>query len=105
MKIGTPSDVVVAYRAGAAVLYFGSGSGLSSGPSWADQGTTTQERFGHIVDGTGDVNGDGFGDVLVISRGSVDTAWVYLGSGAGLRSTPDWSEIRARASSTRLRSI
>ena len=44
----------------------------------------------------GDVNGDGYDDVIVGSPGYDNgkaiegVAWVYLGSSSGVESAPDW---------------
>ena len=44
--------------------------------------------FGDPVAGGGDVNGDGFMDVLIGSIGSPGAAYVYYGNGGGLSSMP-----------------
>lgn len=68
---------------GQAVLMLGSSSGLVPSATWvgADPQAT---RFGTSVASAGDVNGDGFGDVIVGATASTGTgrAYVYLGNGA-----------------------
>jgi len=64
---------------GRGYLYNGSARGLSSTPSWVQEGTSWG-RFGNTVSLAGDVNGDGYGDILV---GSLNSAHLYPGSAAG----------------------
>ncbi len=73
---------------GAAWLYLGSGSGLQAVPSWTVSGQVTRERLGTEVAGAGDLNGDGYADVLVTSPNNVHA---YFGSAGGLGTTPSWS--------------
>ena len=79
-------DVIPAYGAsdgirGAAFAFHGGPSGLSVTPSWMVTGTTDGLAFGEVVSSAGDVNGDGYDDVVV---GQTGGAFVYLGSAAGL---------------------
>jgi hypothetical protein len=84
--------------AGSAVIFYGSATGLVVPPSVTLNGTAEGEHFGHAVAGIGDVNGDGFEDVAVSApladgeggadQGRVD---VFLGSAAGLTTTPQIS--------------
>lgn len=77
------------YR-GRALLYTGSASGLSITPSWTVTGTENA-ALGSVLGSAGDINGDGFADVIVgipavnSSQGMVS---VYLGSRLGLGETP-----------------
>ncbi|RMG15803.1 MAG: hypothetical protein D6729_12065, partial [Deltaproteobacteria bacterium] len=81
---------------GRAFLYLGSASGLSSTPAWTAESDQPDAWFGDAVAGAGDVNGDGFDDVLVgaprYDNGETDegAAFLYLGSAAGLSTTPAW---------------
>lgn len=93
-------DVVVgAYNAvyGRAYLYLGSASGLAATASWIVESDGVSSYFGQSVASAGDVNGDGFGDVVVgapyyvTGLGTVGRAFVYLGSAAGLATTPAWT--------------
>ncbi len=83
---------------GAAFLYLGTGSGLSSSPSWSKESNQANAEFGWSVSSAGDVNGDGYDDVIVgspydeksILHEDEGLVYVYLGSSSGLETTPDW---------------
>jgi FG-GAP-like repeat/FG-GAP repeat len=82
---------------GRAYVYHGSTSGLSASPQWIAEGNQALARFGVDVATAGDVNGDGFSDVIVgadfYSNGqsTEGRAFVYLGSPEGLASSPAWT--------------
>ena len=83
-------------RVGAVLIFYGSAAGLASAPDQIIYGPTSTGyyyKFGAAVSPAGDVNGDGFGDLLVGSPGySLDGGvFVYLGSAGGLQSTYVWS--------------
>jgi hypothetical protein len=89
---------VTPWREGGAFVYHGSSTGLNEGPAdWLAKSGKEQARFGISVSGAGDVNGDGYGDVIV-GASSYDTglahegaAFVYHGSPTGLAEGPmDW---------------
>ena len=90
------ADVVVgAYSAaagGRAYLFLGGATGLSSSPAAALTGPDGGDgQFGWTVAGAGDMNADGFADVVIGARGVgnfAGRAYVYLGSAAGLGSSP-----------------
>ncbi len=82
---GAPGDDGGATNGGCVFVLLGSPSGLGT-TSWDWEGTTTGEAVGTAVAGAGDVNGDGFSDVLVASDGAVH---VFFGARGGLPATPD----------------
>ncbi len=81
---------------GAAFLYHGSALGPSLLPNWFAESNQTNSRFGRSVASAGDVNGDGFSDVIVgayqYDNGQPDEGrtFVYHGSPTGLATTPAW---------------
>ncbi len=76
-------------NAGAVYVYFGGPSGLSATPSQTLEGADASAELGRVVSAAGDVNGDGFGDLLVASSSFSSAAvHVYLGGASGLAAIP-----------------
>ncbi|MBK7756632.1 MAG: FG-GAP repeat protein [Deltaproteobacteria bacterium] len=75
---------------GAVYIYHGSSSGIGTTAATTLTGTTSNGEFGWSVDGAGDVNGDGYNDLVVgadnLSSGN-GAAYVYYGGAAGIGST------------------
>ncbi len=72
---------------GRAYLYHGGPSGLSASPAFTATGEATSNFFGRSVAGAGDVNGDGYADVIVGAYGYITNtgrAYVYHGGPSGL---------------------
>ncbi len=95
------SDIIVgAYMwdsgRGVVTVYFGSPSGLNPVAGWAQTGSYYHDYYGYSVAGAGDVNGDGYSDIIIGAYGasySPDTdgaVYVYHGSPSGLTDTPQW---------------
>jgi hypothetical protein len=84
-------------EAGRVLVYYGSTSGLSTTPSWVVQGDQAFEEYGVSVASAGDVNGDGYDDMIVGAwmydnpEADEGRVFVYLGSQNGLATTPAWS--------------
>jgi hypothetical protein len=100
------SDVIIgAYKyddagnidEGRAFVYYGSAIGLSATPnSTPDDANQPGAYFGWSVASAGDINGDGYGDVIIGAYqyddgGNTDEgrAFIYRGSASGLSLTPD----------------
>ena len=82
---------------GKAALFYGSPSGLNIAPNWAVTNDPAGSSFGY-ASAAGDVNGDGYADVLVgapyyDSNGKTDVGrvYVYYGSASGLSATANWT--------------
>jgi len=91
-------DVIVgAYLEGRAYVYHGSGGGLAADPAWTAESDQAGAYFGNSVGTAGDVNGDGYGDVVIGAYYSDNgqpyegRAYVYHGSAAGLAADPAWT--------------
>ncbi len=95
--VGVPYYDGGVMEGGRVLVYLGSAFGLATSPSWIADGDQTEGWFGFAVGTGGDVNGDGFSDVVVGAprhdAGKYDEgrAFVYLGSASGLATTPAWS--------------
>ena len=93
LGIGAPGSEAGGRDAGRVYVYFG-GSRLDARADWVLTGLRPLQRFGGSLAGIGDVNGDGFDDVLVGAqfddRGGEESgrAYVYFG-GAAPDSLPD----------------
>lgn len=82
---------------GAAYVYYGSASGLSASADWANEGNQAWALYGSSVSSAGDVNGDGYGDVLVGAsnfdngESNEGRAYLYLGADSGLALSSSWA--------------
>jgi len=95
------SDVIVGgntYNSGTAnegkvFVYHGSSTGVDATADWSYE-TNTAEKLGSCVAGVGDVNGDGYSDVLALSsewsNGETNEGryFYFRGSATGLETTP-----------------
>ncbi len=107
--VGAPlADAAGTPNVGSAYVFLGNAGGLDSTPAATIVGTQQDGRLGAAVAGAGDVNNDGFADVLVgiplanglggNRNGQTD---LYLGSAAVMTSTPARS-ITGTANNDRL---
>ncbi len=82
---------------GLAFAFNGSASTPTNSPDWFIEGNQIQGALGSALDGVGDVNGDGIGDVLVGARNMTHrvshegVAALYYGSRDGLSHAPSWT--------------
>ncbi len=80
-----------------AALHPLTGDGVLTGPAWTAEGNQNGAWFGASIASAGDVDGDGFSDVIVgaptYDNGELGEgrAFLYLGSANGLSTTPAWS--------------
>lgn len=90
---------------GRAFVYHGSASGLSTTSAWTAEGDQASAKFGCCVAGAGDVNGDGYGDIIVGANGYTNgqtnegRAYVYYGRASGLNIIAAWTGESDQASS------
>lgn len=95
--VGAPSFGSASAGEGRAYLYLGSAGGLGRDPVWTAGSGQGNAGLGNAVSTAGDVNGDGYADVIVAAslfdNGSTDEgrAWLYLGRATGLGATPAWT--------------
>lgn len=82
---------------GLAFLYLGSPDGLMRAPAWHTEANQPHAILGYSVGRAGDVNGDGFDDVVVgvplAEHGQKDegVAVVFYGDKRGLKRKPAWT--------------
>ena len=101
-------DIAVAapgYNLGTVWVFHGSASGPSSVADWSESGWSSALYFGQSVDAAGDVNGDGYGDIIIgapdclSSSGctgagnSSGDAYVWHGGPTGLGASPAWGAV------------
>jgi len=81
---------------GKVYLYLGGPGGLATSPSWSASGEMASDRFGSSVATAGDVNGDGYADVVVgafSKNGLTGKAYLYLGGASGLATNASWTAV------------
>ena len=104
LLVGAPGQGIVQSQEGLAWLFEGSASGPSTSSTWVAQGDSDDARLGAAVAAAGDVNGDGYGDILVGLPGLVAAvadaggARLYLGGAGGPDTLHDWASVCADAS-------
>ncbi len=86
---------------GRAVVYLGSPVGPAATPVWSAEGDENSAAYGSAVASAGDVNADGFDDILVGAPGDGGggSAFLYFGSPTGPSLTSDWSGATGRTQS------
>ena len=91
LVVGAETWSVANLNAGLVQVFHGSSAGISTTAAWQRQGASTDTGLGCSVAALEDVNGDGFGDVLLGSRGVTfqgnnGGAHLYLGGITGINS-------------------
>jgi hypothetical protein len=96
--VGAPEYLTISIdNAGQAFVFHGSPTGLSTTADWEAERALPDASFGTSVSTAGDVNGDGYSDVIIGANGfSLDPplnerVYVYLGSSVGLATTAGWT--------------
>jgi hypothetical protein len=94
--IGWPGYFLPLAAEGIANIYSGSSEGLVITPTWSYKNDIVESNLGSPVAGVGDVNGDGFDDVMVagLKYANPDPfegiVYLFLGSATGPSTEPDW---------------
>jgi hypothetical protein len=100
--VGDLGHQSAALTGGAAFAYYGSAVGLPADPSWQFISDKANTWFGSSVGDAGDVNADGYGDIIVGAyrfdglQADAGAAVVFLGSAGGL-GAPGWSAVGRQA--------
>jgi hypothetical protein len=103
LVVGAPATSQLGENPGDAYIYLGGPTGLATTPSTTLIGSAGDQLFGNSVASAGDVNGDGYADLVVgavgFSKNSTPRAHVFLGSAGGLATTPATTLTRPDRSS------
>ncbi|NJO05034.1 MAG: hypothetical protein HC876_05620 [Chloroflexaceae bacterium] len=100
--VGAPTFSEVGANRGRVFVYLGSPDGITQVPHWTTDGENNGDRFGTAASTAGDVNGDGYADIIIGAPGvsgeagtvpNTGKVYVYYGSPTPpyLSDTPDWT--------------
>jgi|GEM_PF-6162495 len=82
---------------GKVFVYNGTPNGLELNPSWTGESDQVYSEYGSSVSNAGDINGDGYSDIVVGAPGYYNgeyaegKAYIYNGSESGLNIIPNWT--------------
>jgi hypothetical protein len=99
LAAGAPWHSLPGGGGGAVFLFHGAAGGPGLTADWAAGGEDGLALFGYAVSGAGDLNGDGFADLVVgspqrsVSGEKVGAAYVYYGGEAGLEMGAGWTAV------------
>ncbi len=95
--VGAPNYSNGQTEEGGAFLYLGSALGPGSTPAWISESDDSHSVYGVSLAGAGDIDGDGYDDVIVGAPYFHDgtptmwgRAWLFRGSAAGLAGSASW---------------
>ncbi|HKY31747.1 MAG TPA: thrombospondin type 3 repeat-containing protein [Candidatus Polarisedimenticolia bacterium] len=94
LVVGAPGYITSFFGEGRAFLYLGGASGLAVSSAWSPPGGQGDLRFGASVAGAGDIDGDGYDDLVIgapeYDNGEADegAVFVFMGSPSGPAETP-----------------
>lgn len=95
--VGAPNFDNGQVNEGRAFLFLGTNMGITQSAAWTGESNQADANFGLSVASAGDVNGDGFADIVVgASRydegmSNVGKIYVYMGASNGISLYPDWT--------------
>ncbi len=98
LAVGEPDyDQAIPYRhEGRLLVYYGSSLGLEDVPGWAFVGNHPGAEIGTTLDNAGDLNGDGYDEVVVgdsnyyVGSSRQSRAFVFVGSPSGTKYESNW---------------
>lgn len=93
IAVGAPG---VDVERGTVSVYRGQSAGIGASPDWTISGARRSDQLGRAVASAGDVDGDGFGDLLLGTAMGITSAgyrlgyvWIVRGSAIGPAAAPD----------------